>query len=380
MGQFAALQTNGQINQAIQGLLGQMLEKELVSAVLVPARQPFQRMVMQTLITEPAELAAVDPFAPVVPTSSARVVAGLSKRPTGRRIAVVLRSCELRAFLELVKLHQGSTDDLVLIGLDCLGRYENRDYRAAVAEDPELATTFLKLSQNGGGQRSPGGADIAAACQGCTHPVAGAVDLRLCVIGADPLEAIHLEWVSERGKALFDALELTGSDGPAGRAAAVEALVQRRGEHRERHLGEFAGRTKDIVGLAEVVAPCINCYNCRVACPVCYCKECVFVTDTMQHDADQYLKQSRKRGRLKLPGDTVFYHLTRMVHMSTLCVGCGQCSSACPNDVPVWEILSTVADRTQARFDYLPGRSLEEGQPLAVFHQVEFDDVTGQYK
>ena len=81
-----------------------------------------------------------------------------------------------------------------------------------------------------------------------------------------------------------------------------------------------------------------------------------------------------------MPTDTLFYHLTRMVHMSTLCVGCGQCSSACPNDLPVWEMLSTVADRTQARFDYLPGRSLEEGQPLAVFHAEEYDDVTGQYK
>jgi formate dehydrogenase subunit beta len=128
------------------------------------------------------------------------------------------------------------------------------------------------------------------------------------------------------------------------------------------------------------VAACINCYNCRVACPVCYCRECVFVTDTMRHEGDQYLKWSQKKGRVKLPTDTVFYHLTRMVHMSTLCVGCGQCTSACPNDVPIWELLSSVADRTQARFDYVPGRSLEEGQPLAVFYAEELDEVTGQVK
>jgi formate dehydrogenase subunit beta len=380
MGQFAALTTDGQINRPIRQLLAGLLEQEIVAGVMVPARQPYQQVVMQTLFTDPGQLEPIDPFAPVVPTSSAKVVSSLTHRPTGRKIAVVLRSCELRAFLELVKLHQGNTDDLLLIGIDCLGRHENRDYLAEVERDGELTLTFLKLTSNGGGQRSAGGAEIAAACRACTHPVPEAVDLRLCVIGADPSREIHVEWVSEAGKQAFEALGLKPTDAPAGRAAEVEALVQRRGEFRQQHLAEFAERTKDIEGLARVVAPCINCYNCRVACPVCYCRECVFVTDTMRHDGDEYLRAAEKRGQMRLPTDTLFYHLTRMVHMSTLCVGCGQCTSACPNDVPVWELLSTVADRTQARFDYVPGRSLEEGQPLAVFFPEELDEVTGQVK
>jgi formate dehydrogenase subunit beta len=81
-----------------------------------------------------------------------------------------------------------------------------------------------------------------------------------------------------------------------------------------------------------------------------------------------------------MPTDTVFYHLTRMIHMSTLCVGCGQCTSACPNDIPLMELFGTVSDKTQSRFDYLPGRSLEEGQPLATFYTEEFAEVTGQVK
>ena len=93
-----------------------------------------------------------------------------------------------------------------------------------------------------------------------------------------------------------------------------------------------------------------------------------------------FSKWSAKRGQLKMPTDTVFYHLTRMVHMSTLCVGCGQCSSACPNDIPVMELFRTVAERTQARFAYVPGRSLDEPQPLAVFQADEHPEVTGQMK
>jgi formate dehydrogenase subunit beta len=36
-----------------------------------------------------------------------------------------------------------------------------------------------------------------------------------------------------------------------------------------------------------------------------------------------------------------------------------------------------VAARTQAGFDYLPGRSLEEAPPLSVFKEKEFSEVTG---
>jgi len=77
-----------------------------------------------------------------------------------------------------------------------------------------------------------------------------------------------------------------------------------------------------------------------------------------------------------MPTDTIFYHLTRMLHMSTLCVGCGQCSSACPNDIPVVELFRTVAEATQARFDYVPGRDFQEKQPLATFRDGEFEDVS----
>ncbi len=81
-----------------------------------------------------------------------------------------------------------------------------------------------------------------------------------------------------------------------------------------------------------------------------------------------------------MPTDTLFFHLTRMAHMSALCVGCGQCSSVCPNDVAVSELFAMVGDATQAVFNYIPGRDSEEPQPLAAFHEDEFYQVTGQVK
>ncbi|MBW1969908.1 MAG: 4Fe-4S dicluster domain-containing protein, partial [Deltaproteobacteria bacterium] len=120
-----------------------------------------------------------------------------------------------------------------------------------------------------------------------------------------------------------------------------------------------------------------NCYNCRVACPVCYCKECVFVTDVFNHDPVQYLRWAKRRGVIKMPTDTVFYHITRLAHISTSCVGCGQCTNACPNDIPVMELFRTVSYRTQKAFEYEAGRNIEDDLPLSVFREDELAEVVG---
>ena len=72
-----------------------------------------------------------------------------------------------------------------------------------------------------------------------------------------------------------------------------------------------------------------------------------------------------------MPTDTLIFHLTRLNHMSTSCVGCGMCTSACPNDIPVATAFRAVGYKTQAIFDYVAGRSLEEEVPLATFREDE---------
>jgi formate dehydrogenase subunit beta len=379
MSTFYTIDTSAGLNPALAGLLSKMLEGQAVQSVMVPTRQPHGQVVAQTLISDPERLTDIDPLAPVALQNAARLTANLTHQETGRPVAVVMRSCEVRAFLELVKLKQGTVGDLILIGADCFGRYENLDYRSrADTEDGFDTADFLKNAAKG--QTAQPGFDVTAACRVCTQPVPEAVDLRLCLVGADVEEAIYLQALTDKGAAAADAAGLTPGEAPAAREKAVQALEQTRGEQREAHFAEFEKRTADLGGLAEAVAGCINCYNCRVACPVCYCRECVFVTDTFRHDSDKYLAWSQKWGQIKMPTDTVMFHLTRMLHMSALCVGCGQCSSACPNDIPVMDLFWSAAQRTQDRFAYQPGRSLEEEQPLAVFHAEEFDDVTGQKK
>ena len=93
------------------------------------------------------------------------------------------------------------------------------------------------------------------------------------------------------------------------------------------------------------------------------------------HEPLQYLGWAKRKGAIKMPTDTVFYHLTRMAHMSTACVGCGQCTNACPNNVPVMALFKTVALRTQSAFSYEAGRRIDEKPPLSEFKEDEFEEV-----
>ncbi len=60
---------------AIQELLASMLDRQLVSAVLVPQEIPSGKNVVQTLVQDSALLKTANPLAPVFSVNSARIVA-----------------------------------------------------------------------------------------------------------------------------------------------------------------------------------------------------------------------------------------------------------------------------------------------------------------
>ena len=82
-----------------------------------------------------------------------------------------------------------------------------------------------------------------------------------------------------------------------------------------------------------------------------------------------------RRGIVRMLPDTVLFHLTRLNHMVTSCVGCGVCTDVCPSGIPVATIFRTVGAKTQAVFDYTPGLSLEDEVPLATFREDELTEL-----
>ena len=61
--------------EAIQELLRSMLDKGLVSGILVPQEIPSKKTVVQTLVRESSELKSANPLAPVFSVNSARIIA-----------------------------------------------------------------------------------------------------------------------------------------------------------------------------------------------------------------------------------------------------------------------------------------------------------------
>ena len=354
-----------------------ILQLEDVSAILVPQHLPMKNVVMPTLVTDPERLDRVDPLAPIFPVNTAKLVSRLTRKPAGGKVAVVLRSCEIRAFIELVKLKQGYMDEVMIIGIDCLGAYKNTDYFKFVSEDGTESTKKFYQSVLAGSGPAMEDIDLSSACKACEHPVPESADIIIGLFGMDTNSQLLVQAKNSKGEELLTRLDLPNLEEPRARRSAIKSLIAQHIDYRDKMFAETTELTNTLEKLTGYLANCINCYNCRVACPVCYCKECVFVTDVFNHEPSQYLKWARRKGTIKMPTDTLFYHITRLAHMSTACIGCGQCSNACPNDIPVMELFRTIAQRTQKAFEYEAGRSIEDDPPLSVFMEDELADVVG---
>lgn len=362
---------------SLQGFFKALLENGDIEAVLVPQHLPMKNSVMPTLVTDPEKIDGVDPLAPVFPMNAAKIVSKLTRRPLDGQIAVVLRPCEIRAFIELVKLKQGRTDEVVLISMDCYGAYGNVDYGRFAGDDGRDASLRFYENIISGKGTAWEDIDISPACKACDQPVSENADLQIGTLGVDTKDQLLLKALTFSGETLLEKLDLPETPEPETRKTAIETLVSDRIAYRDKIFDETSEATADLNKLTTYLGSCINCYNCRVACPVCYCKECVFSTDVFDHEPTQYLNWAKRKGIIKMPTDTVFYHITRLAHMSTSCIGCGQCSNACPNDIPVMEIFRTVANYTQKAFDYQAGRSLDDELPLSVFREKELSELTG---
>ena len=366
------ISVQGSTRETIQGLLRRLLEQGVVDAWLVPMRvQPQNGAggVAPMLVKDPAALALADPLAPVLPINAARAASQLTMTAHRARLGVVLRACEIRALVELYKFQQASLENVLVVGIDCLGTYPVPDYKTAGDQDGLAAA--LRAGAARAEIEPADGMTFREACVMCEQPIPEGdhVALTVGLVGVDG-ERVYLKARED----VAQALELAASGTPAGRKEAVNKLVGARTAARDEALAAFrkrVGGSGDMQGLLGEFSACIRCHNCMINCPICYCRECIFRTPTFEHESELYYQWAERKGTVRMMPDTLLFHLTRMNHMATSCVGCGVCSDACPADIPVATAFRAVAERAQALFDYHPGRSLNEPAPVQEFREDE---------
>jgi len=365
--QGALFPAEGGVRERVLAFIRQAISKDCFDAVLIPAKAPETDSLTYLLIRDVSLLKDAYPLPPVMSVQGAKAISSLTGRGKGKkRIAAVVRPCEARATLELFKLGQVNLENIFLISIDCPGALPLAEW----AKDPKKTEdTFLEILKGGASE------SIRPICQICDKfSTTGAEDLHIGILGAKA-GSIFLIPHGPKGKGILDCIGISAEVDISKWKNMVDKLTRMRGEKKRQAQKELEAKAVGLDKLLDTFSKCINCHNCMRVCPVCYCRQCFFDSGNMKFAFEDYLKRAEMIGGLRLPPETLLFHIGRMLHMSLSCVSCGACEDACPMSIPVARVFSLVADRNQEAFDYVPGMRLDEPLPLRVYEEEEFEEV-----
>jgi len=358
--------------EGLKNLLISLLKKGKIEAAVVLDRTEGGGGASYSLITDPEMLARTHPLYPLMPANAASALSRLTlKEPLSGPVAAVVRPCELRAFIELVKRGQGSREHFIFISPVCGGVYPLQETLADGGIDARVPDYWQAMRQG------TIAADIRTACRICERFIPMGADMTVAAMGQDDPET-HCTIIVQTDRAKELIQDLDGemfADQQAEGSLESDLIREHQGLRRDQKKKLFQEMKLDrsgLDGLIEIFGRCIGCHGCRAVCPICYCELCVFESKDFEPKPADFERDLSRKGRMRVPPDTLLYHLGRLNHMAVSCVGCGSCTDACPVDIPVSNIFTQVGESLQELFDYLPGRDLEEEIPFTKYETEEF--------
>ena len=203
----------------------------------------------------------------------------------------MVKGCDARAVVVLVRESQIERSAVVLIGMVCDGMGQPRAPKCASCGVHLPAEVDILLRPSG---------DASSPC----NPVAPAGQ-------ADAGEAQN-----ETGNGRYAALDRLLALAPSERLAYWK----------------------------EELARCTRCYACRQVCPMCYCRQCL-----VEKNRPQCIDTSPT-----LKGNFA-WHITRAFHLAGRCIGCDQCSQVCPAGIDLGLLNLSLARAAERHFGFLAG-------------------------
>lgn len=337
------LDTHGDPIGSVRKLLQQVWVDQKLEAMLVPTNGSPLSGPAPHILGKASELEEFNPFKPLMTTNAAGFIPDFVQAYGKGKLASLLRPCELRALVEMVKHDSFTLDNMMTICVDCLGTYPLEEYQwrsEHKGASDHLEQETIQFARQGGLLPYR----YRAACQMCTGPNASVADLNIGVIGL-PVRKVLL--VAAKDEATAERLKLDQlTDGvaeaslSAQRDRTVSKLVERNSRVRERiRQGLAEVLPTNIDELIRQFGECESCTTCMQVCPICT------VDFPRRGDDGSLLKADVERWLIS-------------------CAGCGVCEQTCPRHQPLSAIFGAIRQQLADPFDYEPGRSFKECLPL----------------
>ncbi|OQX56682.1 MAG: hypothetical protein B5M53_00240 [Candidatus Cloacimonas sp. 4484_209] len=341
------------------------LDKRCFDALLIPVRVPAGDSYAWVLIKDISLIKDASPLPPIMGVQGAKALSSVTKNGGRKKIAAVMRPCEIRAAVELSKLEQVNLTNVVLISVDCPGVLPIKEWFENPGKGEEIFKKVLNEWQS---------EYVRPVCQICYRFSMKDTfsDIHIGIIGEKVLFIPN----TSKGEKILSKLDIEApmEKDVSGWKDKVEEIIKEKRNKRKQAQDELKTKVVGLNKLLDVFNECINCHNCMRVCPICYCRQCYFSSEKTKYPPEDYFARAKEKGALRFPPDSLLFHIGRMSHMSFSCVSCGACEDACPVSIPVAQVFSLVAEKTQGLFDYVPG-SINEPIPLATYKEEELKEM-----
>lgn len=364
-----ALRINKNAEKGVQEFLRFLLQNDKVSGVFTLKKINKDGDVAYSLVTNPDDINDAVPFYPLMPVNAGKLLSRFTLKGSPKKpVVAILKPCELRGFVELIKREQGSFENLFIISSTCGGVYP---LKMAVNKNVEKNLTNYWDTVKKGEISN----DLRSACKGCDEFVPYVADMTVDLLGRNDINKQCLIFLNTK-KGMELAKDAKGEllekelDNKK-----LDKIRDKRQKEKKILFDELETKMNGMDGLIEIFGKCISCHGCSKVCPICYCKLCEFESPDVEYGPSKYESELRKREGIRVPPGTLFYQIGRLTHISVSCVGCGQCEDVCPVDIPVSIIFMKVGESVQKMFDYIPGKNVDEDIPLVTFEKEEFTEI-----